>query len=639
MVELRLWDGSKVEVDAGLRVLEVVRRVDEELAANAVAATINGKLIDLRFALNESGDFRIITESDPEALEVVRHSAAHIMADAVVRLFGKGKVALGIGPAIEDGFYYDFELPQPISADDLPKIEELMRQIVEEQQEFCVDFLTKTEAKKLFESLGQRYKLELLNEIEDEVVSIFRHGDFVDLCRGPHVRHTGQVKHFRLLSIAGAYWKGDERNPMLTRIYGTAFFTEKELTTHLTRLEEAKKRDHRVLGKDLDFYSIKSEFGPGLILWHPKASIVRNIIERFWIDEHYRRGYQLVYTPHIASEKIYQISGHLEKYTEFMFAPMEIEGQNYRIKPMNCPGHIMIYKSRQRSYRELPIRYAELGTVYRYERSGVLHGLLRVRGFTQDDAHIFCTPEQLEDEIIGVLNLADFMMKTFGFKYKIFLATRPEKYIGTDDVWEHATEALRNALHKSDAKYEIDPGGGVYYGPKIDIHMEDALGRLWQGPTIQVDFNLPERFDITYIGSDGARHRVVMVHRTVLGSMERFLGVLLEHYGGLFPLWLAPIQARVLPVTDDVTPYAEKVTEKMRKSGFRIETDLRKESLQAKIRDAELEKIPYMLIVGKREAESESVSLRKKGVGNLGRMPLQEVINHLRKEVQERKIE
>ena len=639
LLGLRLPDGSVFEVEEGTTGLEAARRISEALARGAVAVSLSGRLLDMRFPLMEGGDFRVITERDGEALEVLRHSAAHIMADAVMRFFGGETVALGIGPAIEDGFYYDFDLPRPLSADDLHKIEELMRQIVEEDHEFSVQFLKKEEARRLFESLGQRYKLELLDEIEDEEVSVFRHGDFVDLCRGPHVRRTGQVKHFRLLSLAGAYWRGDERNPMLTRIYGTAFFKKRELEAHLSRLEEAKKRDHRLLGRELDFYSVRAEFGPGLVLWHPKAARVRQIIERFWIDEHYRRGYQLVYTPHIASERIYEISGHLEKYTEYMFAPMEIEGQKYRIKPMNCPGHIMIYKSRQRSYRDLPIRYAELGTVYRYERSGVLHGLLRVRGFTQDDAHIFCTPEQLEEEILGVLDLADFMMRTFGFKYRVFLATRPEKYIGDERRWEEATEALRRALKRRGLAFDIDPGGGVYYGPKIDIHMEDALGRLWQGPTIQVDFNLAERFDITYIGPDGQRHRVVMVHRTVLGSMERFLGVLLEHYGGLFPLWLAPEQARVLPVTDEVSGYAEKVAKVMREAGLRVEVDLRRESLQAKIRDAELEKIPYMVIVGKKEAEKERVSLRKKGAGIIGQVSLEEAINRLREEASPPKID
>jgi len=638
MIRLHLPDGSVLEVEEGVSGLDVARRIGKRLQRDAVAVSINGELIDLRFPLRKGGQFRVVTAKEKEALDVLRHSAAHILADAVMRFFGTEAVKLGIGPAIEDGFYYDFDLPRPLSADDLPKIEELMRRIVAEDAEFRVEFMNKDEARKLFERLGQTYKLELLEEIEDDVVSVFRHGEFVDLCRGPHMRRTGQVKHFKLLSIAGAYWRGDERNPMLTRIYGTAFFKEDSLKSHLERLEEARKRDHRVLGRELDFYSVRPEFGAGLILWHPKAGRVRHIIEQFWIEEHYRRGYELVYTPHIASEKIYQISGHLEKYTEFMFAPMEIEGQNYRIKPMNCPAHIMIYKSRQRSYRELPIRLAELGTVYRYERSGVLHGLLRVRGFTQDDAHIFCTPEQLEDEIIGVLDLADFMMRTFGFKYRVFLATRPQKFIGTDEVWEHATDALRGALRKRGVEYEVDPGGGVYYGPKIDIHMEDALGRLWQGPTIQVDFNLPERFDVTYIGADGAKHRVVMVHRTVLGSMERFLGVLLEHYGGLFPLWLAPVQARVLPVKDEFAGYAKDVERQMKEAGLRAEADLRAESLQAKIRDAEMEKIPYMLVVGKREKANRTVSVRRKGTGDLGQMALEKLVKRLLEEVKTRKI-
>lgn len=638
MVELRLPDGDVVEVESGTSAADVVRGLSEGLLKRAVCVRLNGVLHHLASPLESGGDFYVVTESDGEALDVLRHSAAHIMADAVMMMFGKENVKLAIGPSIADGFYYDFELPEPLSAERLGEIEELMRKIVAEDTPFEEQKLSREDAYELFEQLGQRFKLELLEEIEDERVTIYRHGDFVDLCRGPHIPSTGRLKHYRLLSVAGAYWRGDERNPMLVRVYGTAFFKKSQLDEYLVRLEEAKKRDHRLLGKQLDYYSVNPDIGAGLILWHPKGARVRRIIEDFWVKEHYRRGYELVYTPHIASERTYRRSGHLEKYLDMMYAPMEVEGVGYRLKPMNCPGHIAIYKSRKRSYRELPIRYAELGTVYRYERSGVLQGLLRVRGFTQDDAHIFCTPQQLEDEILGVLELSDYMMRSFGFDYRVVLATRPEKYIGDDQKWEEATAALKKALHGFKKDYSIDPGGGVYYGPKIDIHIEDALGRSWQGPTIQVDFNLPERFDIKFVGPDGAEHHVVMVHRTVLGSMERFLGTLLEHFGGLLPLWLAPVQAVVLPVTSKQDGYAQKVCEALVERGLRVEVDERRESLQAKVRDAEMEKVPFILIVGKREEDDGSVSVRKKGEGEVGVLSIDKLIEIMLEDVRSRKL-
>jgi threonyl-tRNA synthetase len=537
-----------------------------------------------------------------EKLEIMRHSAAHVLAEAVQSTFPDAK--FGIGPAIEDGFYYDFDLPRSLTPDDLPLIEAKMNEIIASNLPFTRQEVTKEEARSLF--AAQPYKLELIEEIPDEKVSLYRQGSFLDLCRGPHVSSTGEIKAFKLLSIAGAYWRGSEKRPMLQRVYGVAFDTEEALAEHLKKLDEAAKRDHRKLGKELDLFSIHEEAGPGLVHWHPKGAVIRRVIEDFWKDEHIKRGYDLVYTPHIAKLDLWKTSGHWEFYRDYLYSPMEVEGQEYIIKPMNCLGHILIYKTSQRSYRELPLRYAELGTVYRYERSGVLHGLSRVRGFTQDDAHIFCRFDQLEDEVAGVLDLARFMVDTFGFtSYQVFLSTRPEKYAGTIQVWDEATETLSRALVRQKLAYEIDPGEGVFYGPKIDIKFEG-----WQGPTIQVDFNLPQRFEVTYIGEDGQEHLVAMVHRTVLGSMERFLASLIEHYGGAFPVWLAPIQARVIPVADRHLDYAHKLEAELKIEGVRVEVDARSETVNLKIRQAQLDKIPYMLVVGDREEAASTVSVR-----------------------------
>ena len=489
-------------------------------------------------------------------MATMRHSAAHVMAEAVQSIFPDAK--FGIGPAIEDGFYYDFDLPRSLTPDDLPVIEQKMSEIIAADLPFTRKEVTKEEARRLFAS--QPYKLELIDEIPDEKVSMYQQGTFIDLCRGPHVNSTGEIKAFKLINIAGAYWRGDEHLPMLQRIYGVAFDTKEALDEHLKRLDEAARRDHRKLGKELDLFSIHEEAGPGLVHWHPKGAVIRRVIEDFWKDEHVKRGYDIVYTPHIAKVGLWQTSGHWDFYRENMYSPMDIDEQQYVIKPMNCLGHILMYKTKLRSYRELPIRYAELGTVYRYERSGVLHGLARVRGFTQDDAHIFCRFDQLEEEVVRVLELTRFMMETFGFtKHKVFLSTRPEKYAGALEIWEEATETLRKALARAGIAYDIDPGEGVFYGPKIDTKIEDALGRDWQGPTVQVDFNNPQRFNVTYIGEDGQEHMVAMVHRTVLGSMERFLASLIEHYGGAFPVWLAPVQVRVIPVADRHLDYARKL--------------------------------------------------------------------------------
>jgi len=545
--------------------------------------------------------------TDDEKLEIMRHSAAHVLAEAVQSIFPDAK--FGIGPAIENGFYYDFDLPRSLTPDDLPLIEAKMSQIIASNVPFIGQEATKEEAPALF--AAQPYKLELIDEIPDEKVGLYRQGSFLDLCRGPHVSSTGEIKAFKLLSIAGAYWRGDEHRPMLQRVYGVAFDTEEALAEHLKKLDEAAKRDHRKLGKELDLFSLHEEAGPGLVHWHPKGAVIRRVIEDFWKDEHIKRGYDIIYTPHIAKLDLWRTSGHWEFYRDYLYSPMEVEGQEYIIKPMNCLGHILIYKTSQRSYRELPLRYAELGTVYRYERSGVLHGLSRVRGFTQDDAHIFCRFDQLEDEVVGVLDLALFMVDTFGFtNYQVFLSTRPEKYAGTIQAWDEATETLNRALARQKLPYNIDPGEGVFYGPKIDIKFEDAQGRGWQGPTIQVDFNLPQRFDVTYIGEDGKEHLVAMVHRTVLGSMERFLASLIEHYGGAFPVWLAPIQVTVIPVADRHLDYAYKLEAELKSEGVRVGVDARSETVNLKIRQAQLDKIPYMLVVGDREVSASTVSVR-----------------------------
>jgi len=552
--------------------------------------------------LNEE---RLVGEG--KEVEILRHSAAHVMAEAVQSIFPDAK--FGIGPAVENGFYYDFDLPRPLTSDDLPVIEVKMSEMIALDMPFVRQEVTKKEARQLF--AAQPYKLELIDEIPDERVSLYRQGDFVDLCRGPHVSSAGEIKAFKLVGIAGAYWRGSERRPMLQRIYGVAFETQKALDEHLKRLEEAAKSDHRRLGRELDLFSIHEEAGPGLVYWHPKGAVIRRVIEDFWKDEHVKRGYDILYTPHIAKLDLWKTSGHWEFYRENMYSPMEVEGQEYILKPMNCLGHILIYKTGLHSYRELPIRYAEMGTVYRYERSGVLHGLSRVRGFTQDDAHIFCRFDQLEDEVVGVLDLALFMIDTFGFgDYQMLLSTRPEKYAGSLELWEEATETLRKALTRLKLAYEIDPGEGVFYGPKIDIKFKDAVGRAWQGPTIQVDFNLPQRFNVTYVGEDGQEHSVAMVHRTVLGSMERFLASLIEHYGGAFPVWLAPLQVVVIPVADRHLDYAQKLETELKTVGVRAKVDARSETVNLKIRQAQLDKIPYMLVVGDKEVAASTVSIR-----------------------------
>jgi threonyl-tRNA synthetase len=562
-----------------------------------------------------------------EQLEQMRHSTSHIMAEAVQFLFPEAK--FGIGPTIENGFYYDFDLPRPLTPEDLPVIENKMREIIGQDVPFVAEEMSKDEARKLFAT--QPYKLELINEITDTRVTIYKQGSFTDLCRGPHLASTGEVKAFKLTHLAGAYWRGDEKRPMLQRIYGVAFESQEELDDYLSLQAEAAKRDHRKLGKELGLFSTHEEIGPGLICWHPRGALIRLIIEDFWRAEHLRRGYDIVYTPHIAKLDLWKTSGHWEFYRDYLFSPMEIEGQQYMLKPMNCLGHILIYKSRLHSYRNLPLRYAELGTVYRYERAGVLYGLARVRGFTQDDAHIFCRPDQVEEEVTEVLNLAQFMMSSFGFgEYELLLSTRPEKYAGTVSMWEEATGSLKHVLEKLNLHYSVDPGEGVFYGPKIDIKLKDALGHVWQGPTIQVDFNLPQRFNVCYIGEDGLEHTVVMIHRTVLGSMERFLACLTEHYGGVFPVWLSPVQTIIIPIADRHVGYAHKIESDFKNEGIRARVDDRSERMNLKIREAQVEKVPYMLIVGDKEMASSSVSLRLRNGENLGLENLVQVKSKIR---------
>jgi len=566
-------------------------------------------------------------EEKAARLDKMRHSAAHVMAEAVQKLFPDAK--FGIGPSIEDGFYYDFDLPRPLVPEDLAAIEEKMTEIIAGNASFERDEITKAKARKLFAQ--QPYKLELIDELPEEKVTTYRQNAFVDLCRGPHVSSTGDVKAFKLTSIAGAYWRGDEQRPMLQRIYGVAFETDKELQAYLERLAEAAKRDHRRLGKELDLFSLHEEFGPGLVHWHPKGALVRQIIEDFWKAEHRKRGYDIVYTPHIAKLNLWKTSGHWDFYRENLYSPMDVEGQEYIVKPMNCLGHIMIFKTQLRSYRNLPIRYAELGTVYRYERSGVLHGLARVRGFTQDDAHIFCRPDQLEAEVSGAVNLARFMMSTFGFsQYEMLLSTRPDHYAGTEEIWKHATGALKNVLEKLDIKYAIDPGEGVFYGPKIDVKLRDALDRLWQGPTIQVDFNLPQRFDVNYVGEDGNEHQVVMVHRTVLGSMERFMACLVEQYAGAFPVWLAPVQAIIIPIADRHLDYSKQVADKLKDNDIRVQVDDRSERMNLKIREAQLMKIPYMFVIGDKEKASNQVALRLRNGEDAGTISVSDFLGRIK---------
>ena len=629
MIKVQLDHGSFATLEEGVTVAQALQALKVKTDRQVVAARVDGELLDLTRPLTRDCTLAPVPVNSAEGLEIMRHSASHIMAEAVRDLFPGVKVA--IGPAIEAGFYYDFEVAEPFTPEDLGRIEAAMKAIVARDLPFVRADEPKEQAIREFQAQGETYKVELLQEIPQEEVSLYRQGNFTDLCRGPHVPSTGYIRAFRLTGISGAYWRGDEHRPMLQRIYGTAFPTKEELERHLELLEEAKRRDHRRLGRELGLFSIEEEAGAGMVIYHPKGALIRSIIEDFERREHLKRGYQMVMGPQMLRADLWKRSGHWDNYRDHMYFT-EVEGQTYGIKPMNCLAHMLIYKSRVRSYRELPLRFFELGTVLRHERSGVLHGLTRVRQFTQDDAHIICMPEQVESEIVGVLDFVFEVMAVFGFDYEVELSTRPEKSIGADEEWDLATTALTNALAARQLPYHICAGEGAFYGPKIDIKLKDALQRRWQCATIQCDFTLPERFDLTYVGPDGERHRPAMLHRVILGSLERFLGVLIEHYAGAFPVWLAPVQAILLPITDRVHAYAEKVALALRKESLRVEVDDRAEKLQYKIREAQSNKIPYMVIVGDQEQANGTLSIRQLDGTKSNDVSLKDFKNRLKKE-------
>jgi threonyl-tRNA synthetase len=629
MIKVTLDHGSTTTLEAGATVAQALQALDVAPDRQVAAARINGDMADLSRPLTQDCTIAPIRLDSPEGLEIMRHSAAHLMAEAVRDLFPGVKVA--IGPAIESGFYYDFDVPEPFTPEDLARIEAHMAELIAQDEPFRRDEMDREQAIGYFRGQGEAYKVELLEEIPGDKVSLYQQGNFIDLCRGPHLPSTGYIKAFKLTATSGAYWRGDERRPMLQRIYGTAFPTPEELAQHLELLEEAKRRDHRRLGRELGLFSIEEEAGPGMVIYHPKGALIRSLIEDFERREHLKRGYQMVMGPQMLKADLWKRSGHWDNYRDHMYFT-EVEGQMYGIKPMNCVAHMLIYKSKVRSYRELPLRLFELGTVLRHERSGVLHGLTRVRQFTQDDAHILCTPEQVESEILGVLEFVAEVMAIFGFDYEVELSTRPEKSIGTDSEWDLATNALIGALATWGLPYARCEGEGAFYGPKIDIKLKDALQRRWQCATIQCDFTLPERFDLTYVGPDGERHRPVMLHRVILGSLERFLGVLVEHFAGAFPVWLAPVQAILLPITDRVHPYAQEVAGLLWDADLRVEVDTRPETLRYKIREAQVQKIPYMVIMGDREAADRTLAPRLRDGTELKGVPLEAFIQRLQEE-------
>ena len=628
-INVSIGSDESQRLPKGISAGEALERLRVKKGNPAVAAKINGELVDLSRPLEQDCTIEPLNQNNEETLEILRHTASHVMAQAVQSLYPEAKIT--IGPAIENGFYYDFDYPETFSVEDIPQIEAKMQEIIQQATPVFRRELDRQEAIRVFTERNETYKVEMLEEMDEPVVSVYGQDDWLDLCRGPHLLNTSEVKAFKLTGVAGAYWRGDERNPMLQRIYGTAFFSKKDLKRHLQLLEEAKKRDHRKLGKELDLFHVSDEAGPGLVIYHPKGALLRHIIETFEKEAHLRRGYQMVSGPQLLKTEMWKKSGHFENYRENMYFT-EVEGQSYGIKPMNCLAHMLIYKSTIRSYRDLPIRYFEMGLVHRHEKSGVLHGLTRVRQFTQDDAHLICTPEQLNDEIKGVIDFALDMLELFGFEYEIELSTQPEKRIGTDEDWERATVALEKALTDKRIPYKICAGEGAFYGPKIDILLKDALNRRWQCSTIQCDFTLPERFDLTYIGPDGGKHRPVMLHRTLLGSMERFLGVLIEHYAGAFPTWLAPVQTIILTVTDRHQSYGEELYKQLLNAGIRVEKDLRNEKLGYKIREAQLQKIPYMLVVGDRELEAAGVSPRRRDGKDLKLMEVADFVELVREE-------
>ena len=632
-MKIRLKDNNVKEYPEGVSVLDIAKDISPGLARAAMAGEVNGRTTDLRTKIYEDADLNILTFEDEGGKKAFWHTSSHILAQAVKRLFPEAKLA--IGPAIDNGFYYDFDVDNPFSPEDLEAIEKEMARIVKENLELEYFELPRDEAIKLMEEKGESYKVELINELpEDEVISFYQQGDFVDLCAGPHIMSTGPVKAIKLLSVAGAYWKGSEKNKMLQRIYGVSFPKKSQLTEYLTRLEEAKKRDHRKLGKDLDLFSIQEE-GPGFPFFHPKGMVLRNLLEDYWRKEHVKNGYQEIKTPIILNKDLWIRSGHWDHYKDNMYFT-KIDEMDYAIKPMNCPGSMLLYNTKIHSYRDLPLRICELGLVHRHELSGTLHGLMRVRCFTQDDAHLFMLPEQIKDEIIGVINMVDDFYNLFGFKYHVELSTRPEDYMGSEEEWDRATNALREALDEKGMPYKINEGDGAFYGPKIDFHLEDCLGRTWQCGTIQLDFQMPERFELTYVGPDGEKHRPVIIHRVIFGSIERFIAILTEHFAGAFPAWLAPVQVKLLSITDRSNEYISSLLEDFKESGIRAEIDLRNEKIGYKIREAQMEKVPYMLIVGDKEVENGTVAVRSRKEGDIGAMKVEEFKAMLLKEIEEK---
>ena len=640
-IHVKLPDGSTKEVAKGTTALDVANSISPRLADAALSAKSNGDLIDLTRPLEKDTDLRILTDKDPEALEVYRHSSAHLLAAAVLELFPETK--LGHGPATETGFFYDFYRPTPFTPEDLEKIEKKMQELVPQNLPYAREFLPRNEGLEKFKGEGDFMKCHFIEQFTkpDEKISIYKTGKFQDFCRGPHLPSTGKIKAFKLFNIAGAYWLGDEKNQQLQRIYGTSFFSKKDLDAYLTGIEEAKKRDHRVLGKQLDLFSIQELAGPGLIFWHPKGGIIRKEMEDWMREQYVKRGYSLVYTPHVMRKQLWQTSGHEGYYGQNMFDAMELDDAEYRLKPMNCPGHILIYKDSLRSYRDLPVRLGELGTVYRYERSGVMHGLLRVRGFTQDDAHIFCTPDQIEKEIADCVEFARDVLKDFGFdKFQTELSTWDpndrKNFVGSEEQWNSATHSLEKVLKELNIEYKTIPGEAAFYGPKIDIKLVDAIGRLWQLSTVQFDFNLPQRFDLEYVAEDGTRKQPVMVHRALYGSIERFFGVLIEHYAGAFPVWLSPVQVAMIPIAERHVDYAEKVGAQLRAVGVRVEVDARSEKMNAKIREHAMQKVPFLLVVGDKEAEANKVNVRTRGKEKTEDLPTADFVEKIRKLIAEK---
>jgi threonyl-tRNA synthetase len=636
-IKISFPDGSVREYPQNISPFDVAMSISPGLARNVVAAKVNDKLIDLNAPIKEDASIELYKFDSEIGQKVYWHSTAHLMAQAVQALFPDVKVT--IGPAIESGFYYDFDKEIPFTDADLVKIEAKMKELSKQKLVYKREEISREDAIKKFADMGETYKVEILNEIpEGDTISMYSQGNFVDLCRGPHLPNTKMIKSIKLLKTSGAYWRGNEKNKMLQRIYGISFPSNKELNKYLEMLEEAKKRDHRKIGKELDIYSISDEIGAGLVLWHPNGGLMRSVIEDYWKKRHFEDGYSIVNTPHIGKKELWVTSGHLEFYEEGMYAPIVVDEQEYYLKPMNCPFHIEIFQNSKRSYRDLPIKYAEMGTVYRYEKSGAMHGLMRVRGFTQDDAHIICTPEQLDDEILSVLRFSIDILKAFGFKeLEIYLSTMPEKAVGEKEDWDKATAALEKALKAEEIDFKVDEGGGAFYGPKIDIKIKDALNRSWQCSTIQFDFNLPERFKMEYIGADNKPHRPFMVHRALLGSMERFFGTLIEYHAGNFPLWLCPVQIEVIPISEHYEEYAKEINSKLKKAGIRSEVDLQNEKIGYKIRAAEMRKIPFMFIVGAKEQENGTVSVRRHGLGDLGSKEIDEIIVEIKQENDEKK--